>query len=363
MSLPAGEKARGVQGNVGGKIDGSQSGKLGERPGERPKGRPDEESGGKPSGKPGEGLVKSQAERESLDFVHAGVRYRFIRWHVDACEEDSASVYASRPCSARPVVLLHGFAQNALSWDGVASCLAQHHVMYALDFVGHGESERPSDQAPYEMDVVCEALLAFLRFVQCEHGGFAPAVVGYSMGGRIALAATVSALATESDIPFSMLVLESAGLGPASSDERDALARRNEENARRVQEEGVAKFMEAWERLPLFATQQTLPENVRLGVRKQRLSNDSFALARTFRGTGAQRMPHRSQSLAALASLCEKGIAVHYVAGQLDEKYAEVAKLLEREQVRVRVVPRVGHNVHLECPEAFLQILADILAR
>lgn len=318
-----------------------------------------------------EGLVKSLAEdpvknpveRESLDFVHAGVRYRFVRWRVDACEEGSASESASRPYSARPMVLLHGFAQNALSWDGVASYLAQHHVVYAFDFVGHGESERPSDQAPYEMNAVCEALLAFLRFVQCEHDGFAPAVVGYSMGGRIALAATMSALATDSDIPFSMLALESAGLGPATPDERDALARRNEENARRVQEEGVAKFMEAWERLPLFATQQTLPESVRLGVREQRLSNDSFALAQTFRGTGAQRMPYRSQSLAALASLQEKGIAAHYIAGQLDEKYVEVAKLLERERVRVRVVPRAGHNAHLECPEAFLQILADILAR
>ena len=46
------------------------------------------------------------AKREGF-FQHDGVRYRFAVWESEAAE-------------AAPVVLLHGFAQSAASWDGVA---------------------------------------------------------------------------------------------------------------------------------------------------------------------------------------------------------------------------------------------------
>ncbi len=327
--------------------------------------------------------------RQPCDFVHEGVRYRFVYWEG----------------SARPFVLLHGFAQSARTWDDIAPCLAAQHPVYALDFVGHGESDRPTDPAAYSMNAACEVLLAFLRYVQDENAGLAPIVVGYSMGGRMALVSAVRAIATVSsgsssaasadsdsrnasmsvvdhppdafdlipkedpsasscsatrptDLPFAALVLESAGLGPASSAERERVARRNEENARQLRDRGVAAFMDAWERLPLFATQRDLPQQVRAQVRDQRLSNDAEALARTFEGTGAHRMPSRSESLEALKCLRACGIPVLYLAGEYDEKYRATAEWLEAQQTaNVRIVSQAGHNTHLECPESFIHIL------
>jgi pimeloyl-ACP methyl ester carboxylesterase len=80
----------------------------------------------------------------------------------------------------RKLVLLHGGGANAHWWDGVAPALAagRFHVV-ALDFRGHGDSDRPEPRpGAFQRDLA--ALL--------EHLG-APdaALVGHSMGGHVAL--------------------------------------------------------------------------------------------------------------------------------------------------------------------------------
>ena len=346
---------------------------------------------------------KGAKMKASDTFSHVGVRYRFVRWGA------AAAGRAADACASRPFVLLHGFAQSARSWDDIAARLASRRLVYAFDFVGHGKSERPRDPAVYGMDAACGALLAFLQHVQDENAGCAPCVVGYSMGGRMALAAAARAL--PSGLPFGALVLESAGLGPASPAEREEAARRNGENARWLRAGGVAAFMDAWERLPLFATQRGLPSGVRACVREQRLDNDAEALARTFEGTGAHRMPDRAEVLATLQELQARGIPVCYVAGERDAKYRALAEQLAAQPaagtqaappvrvvagtqaapatratpgaqgavdtrsapsaqaastsqgafrpLTVRVVSQAGHNVHLERPAAFVRVLKE----
>ena len=328
--------------------------------------------------------------KKSYGFSYEGVRYRAVRWegkgagYVPASAGTRPSVIslasgnapvsgtflASDGLSAagipHPLVLLHGFAQSADVWDEVASRLACKRPVHAPDFVGQGESERPKDPAPYALKAVSDALLAFLRHVQQESGGLAPVVVGYSMGGRLALAAACQACAGEppaSSLPFSMLVLESAGLGPASPAEREEMARRNAENARRLREEGLAAFMEAWEQLPLFATQRALPADVRQRQRDQRLANDAEALARTFEGSGAHTMPDQEASLATIRALVAYGVPVRYVAGALDDKYGATADLVASQTPAVcHRVPAAGHNVHLEDAGAYVRLLEGIVS-
>ena len=322
--------------------------------------------------------------KKSYGFSYEGVRYRAVRW--EGANEASLASAGARPSvispasgnapasgtflasdglSAagipRPLVLLHGFAQSADVWDEVASRLACKRPVHALDFLGQGESERPKDPAPYALKAVSDALLAFLRHVQQESGGLAPVVVGYSMGGRLALAAACQACAGEP--PFSMLVLESAGLGPASPAEREEMARRNAENARRLREEGLAAFMEAWEQLPLFATQRALPADVRQRQRDQRLANDAEALARTFEGSGAHTMPDQEASLATIRALVAYGVPVRYVVGALDDKYGATADLVASQTPAVcHRVPAAGHNVHLEDAGAYVRLLEGIVS-
>lgn len=268
-----------------------------------------------------------------------GVRYRYLTWGADS---------RAQP----PIVLVHGFAQSARSWSIVAAMLAERRPVHAFELVGHGGSQVPASAMPYTLGAQGETLLAFLDHVKPVAAK--PVVVGYSMGGRVALAA-----AQRDPDAFGALVLESAGLGPASQVEREASAQRDAANARRLREVGVEAFMDGWERLPLFDTQRALPAEARARVRAARLANDAEALARTFEHAGQHTMPDRRETLAALDALAQAGASVLYLAGELDDKYRALASELAATSVRARIIPRAGHNVHLEAPEAFVEALYE----
>lgn len=102
-----------------------------------------------------------------------------------------------------PVVLLHGIGLDAsgVSWRHTLPSLADGHRVYALDFPGHGESEKPSRR--YTTAFFRATLEAFLD----EFGLNDAALVGVSMGGCVALGHAL-------DYPVEKLVLvDSYGLG------------------------------------------------------------------------------------------------------------------------------------------------------
>lgn len=177
------------------------------------------------------------------------------------------------------------------------------------------------------------------------------------MGGRVALAAASSQPETFARFAGG-LVLESAGLGPVDEREREDAAERDARNAAALRRDGLSAFMDAWERLDLFATQRDLPVSARERMRASRLANDAEALARTFEHAGQHAMPARVDVLAALASLRASGAPVRYIAGARDVKYRTLAESLEDEGLcEVRIVAGAGHNVHLEAPAAYLHAL------
>ena len=83
-----------------------------------------------------------------------------------------------------PFVLLHGMAATAAGWDGVARRLADAgRVVYALDFRGHGESDRP--ETGYDLATYGSDLAAALGGLGLE----APILVGHSLGAWVILEA------------------------------------------------------------------------------------------------------------------------------------------------------------------------------
>lgn len=273
-----------------------------------------------------------------------------------------------------PFLLLHGFGQSAASWAEVEALLVERLgdcAVYALDFPGHGEGAGTADLGPaaFEMSAVCESVRKFAQAILEKHG-VAPVIVGYSMGGRIALECLVRFGA---ELPASALVLESAGLGPHDDAARAAFKRRNLAWAQQVRDQGVSAFMEYWASLSLFASQAQLSDEKRVALHAGRVANNAEALALTFEGTGQHKQALENETLSALATAVDRGLPIAYFAGELDEKYVAVAgkinayfvhgganlpKCMElpkgRPGVSARVIPNAGHNVHLEAPEAFV---------
>jgi pimeloyl-ACP methyl ester carboxylesterase len=83
----------------------------------------------------------------------------------------------------RPVLLVHGLASNARTWDGVAARLAAAgHEVVAVDQRGHGHSEQTADGYTTPQ---CADDLAQLVEVLGFTGDRAPVVAGQSWGGNV----------------------------------------------------------------------------------------------------------------------------------------------------------------------------------
>src|SRR5262245_19678032 len=87
------------------------------------------------------------------------------------------------PSPGTPIVLVHGIADNALTWAMVIRLLAPEHEVYALDLPGYGLSGAPIGRDFATLEEMRDVLAAFVR----EHVVRPALVVGNSMGGWLAV--------------------------------------------------------------------------------------------------------------------------------------------------------------------------------
>ncbi len=86
-----------------------------------------------------------------------------------------------RPGGDVPLVLLHGITENARTWAPVIDGIDARCSVYALDFRGHGESDKPEDF--YD----AESYAADVRHFIDEVLGEPALVLGHSLGGVVAV--------------------------------------------------------------------------------------------------------------------------------------------------------------------------------
>jgi len=246
------------------------------------------------------------------------------------------------------LVLLHGFTGSAAMWEPHTRGLAQRFFTVAIDHMGHGESDAPADPKRYGVGFAVEDILSVLDHLKIHRAS----VLGYSMGGRVALALAI--IAPER---LSALILESASPGLRDAGARRARAAQDAALAEVIERDGIEGFVNRWERLPLFASQARLPEDVRARLRAQRLQNTPTGLANSLRGLG------QGVQLPMHEFLPQLRIPTLLVAGALDPDYCERGREMSQliMGARLEIVPDAGHAVHLEQPEAFRHLVAEFL--
>jgi 2-succinyl-6-hydroxy-2,4-cyclohexadiene-1-carboxylate synthase len=248
------------------------------------------------------------------------------------------------------LVLLHGFTGSAASWGEHLDILAADGMrVIALDMLGHGQSDTPGNPQRYSMEHCQADIPAALRELGVRQGE--AILLGYSMGGRIALYTAFSSF-------FRALILESASPGLATASEREERQRNDEALAELIERDGVAAFVEQWERLPLFASQQSLPIKLRQALHEQRLNNRASGLAQSLRGLGTGVQPALHDRLSALT------LPVLLITGELDQKFCGIARHMAQvlPQAQLQIVANAGHTVHLEQPRVFERIVRDFCA-
>jgi len=238
-----------------------------------------------------------------------------------------------RPGTGPRIALLHGFTQTGRSWRSIVERLPRDTDIWCPDAPGHGESRR------LRIDLETTAGLVVETVGRAR-------LVGYSMGGRIALRAAL-------DHPslVESLVLIGANAGIDDPVERARRVDDDEMLARSLETDGIDTFLRRWLSGPLFATLS--PEAADMEDRRR---NDAEGLASSLRlmGTGAQvplwsRLP---------AGEC----ALRYVAGELDTKFTEIGRRLVTSwgaPATLSLVSGAGHAAHLENPDAVASLLLE----
>lgn len=247
-----------------------------------------------------------------------------------------------------PVTLLHGFTLNGRSWNEVIARMPRRWMWIMPDLRGHGDT-RTAAGAPCTMD----ACSADLEMLWSSIGITSTHVVGYSMGGRLALHVATSL----PERVRSLLTLGAhAGL---DADARVARRQGDEALAARLEANGIEPFVNYWSAQPMFAGLERRGSAFTARLRAGRLANRPEGLAASLRGMGAAAMTPLWDELPRITAPST------FVAGEGDATYAAAARRLAAAvpHSRVVLIPRAGHAAHMERPAAFAKVLADHLER
>ncbi|HPB45584.1 MAG: alpha/beta fold hydrolase [Microthrixaceae bacterium] len=230
-------------------------------------------------------------------------------------------------------VLLHGFAQNRNCWGPLAGRLASERDVLALDLAGHGTASEVTADLWQSGQLVLDAI-----------GDQPAAVIGYSMGARVALHAALTRPEA-----IDRLVLISGTAGIDDPNEREQRRVRDEALAERIEDLGIDAFLDEWLALPMFAG---LTDETRF--LEQRRTNTAAGLASALRhsGTGTQE-PLWDR-------LGELTMPTLVIVGELDPTYEALGERLVDgigDSSMFVVVGNSGHSPHLEQPEAVIDLI------
>ena len=256
-------------------------------------------------------------------------------------------VVSTGPASAPRVVCLHGFLGDGEDWRPLVEYCGGRYRFDLVDLPGHGSSTGPYDFT------ACVAEL--IRLAQG-----ASALVGYSMGGRLALATAVAGVPS-----LRALIIVSASPGLDDGTVRAARLAEDEHRAGRLEAEGLPAFVRTWYDQALFASlarQPTLRERL-IQLRSQ---GSAVERANALRGLSVGNQPSYWDALGRLDT------PSLWVAGEEDASYTGIARRAAGSawravnlsgRGRALILPSAGHMPHIEQPEVCLAGIAEFLGQ
>jgi 2-succinyl-6-hydroxy-2,4-cyclohexadiene-1-carboxylate synthase len=260
---------------------------------------------------------------------------------------NGVSYYVEVYGQGEPLLLLHGFTGSVETWKPFVSRWPRWQLVM-VDIIGHGLTDSPDDVKRYEIECVAADLDAVLQHLGIKTTN----VLGYSMGGRLAL--TFAILYPHR---VKKLILESSSPGLKTVEERIERIKSDEALAMEIERYGVKRFIEKWENIPLFASQKRLPEKVQARIRAERLRNNEKGLANSLRGMGTGRQPSWWKRLPELT------MPTLLICGELDEKFcriaSEMAQLIPNSYISK--ISDSGHAIHVEQTEIFAKIVDEFI--
>src|SRR5262245_54332321 len=262
---------------------------------------------------------------------------------------DGINLYYEETGAGTPLLFVHEFAGETQSWLPQVRFFSRRYRCIAYNARGYPPSDVPEDGNAYSQQRAVDDIKGVL-----DHLGIAKAhICGLSMGGYATLIFGLT-------YPERALSLTVAGCGYGSvSADREAFRQDAELVARRFEQEGMAAVAEFYSRGP---TRVQFIDKDPAGWQE---FHDQFAResakghALTLRGVQMTR-----PSVLDLGGSMERlEVPTLIMTGDEDEPCLEPAIFMKRKirTAGLTVIPKAGHTINLEDPDAFNRALLDFL--
>lgn len=248
------------------------------------------------------------------------------------------------PRDAPALLFLHGFLGSSQDWQPVIDRLKDRYRCLAIDLPGHGRSIHLSP-ASYTFPVLVNEMLTLAWPAQII-------LIGYSMGGRVALA-----LAAQAPQRFKAVFIESASLGLANLVEKTQRLHHDRLLAQKLLQDGLENFLTFWYNQPLFTSLKKRLESNSDFLNKRR-SGQAAELAKALEGLSVGNQEDLRERIHAFQG------PMAYLAGKLDSKYVREGESLQSRHSSCTFFPveGVGHNIHEEDLDSYFHILESFLS-
>lgn len=173
-------------------------------------------------------------------------------------------------------------------------------------------------------------------------------LIGYSLGGRVALAALTRMSSTER-AKIRGLVLEGVHPGLVDDEARRERRQLDEARAQAIATQSAEAFLDQWYQQPIFGALASDDARRSALVHERAKTLDPSSIARVFGECSPGLVPPQWDTLKELTC------PILFVVGEHDARYRAVAQDIANAcpHVSVATIPNAGHNTHRDAPEAF----------
>ncbi|MGR3806329.1 2-succinyl-6-hydroxy-2,4-cyclohexadiene-1-carboxylate synthase [Pasteurella testudinis] len=238
------------------------------------------------------------------------------------------------------LVFLHGLLGDKQDWQAVIERLP-HFECIALDLPLHG-AQKSTIVADFAQ--TCGYLA---QKIQGAVGDAPYWLVGYSLGGRLALYYALQAQIERGKLQG--VIVEGANLGLGSAAEKQARWLNDQAWAQRFSTESPSAVLSAWYQQAVFSH---LNSAQRQALITKRAPNCGENIARMLLATSLAKQPDFTAKVRSAA------LPIHFFCGERDQKFCRQA---ENNQLNLTLIKRAGHNAHLENPTEFAAQLVALL--
>jgi pimeloyl-ACP methyl ester carboxylesterase len=258
-------------------------------------------------------------------------------------------LYYEEAGSGDPLLFCHEFAGECRSWEPQVRYFSRRYRVITYNARGYPPSDVPDDVSAYSQMQAVEDIVSLMRHLQLPDAH----LVGLSMGGYAVLH-----LGLHYPSLARSLVVGGCGYGSVAGD-RAKFQQDVEQTAMRIARDGMQAMAEFYSRGPTRVQFSDKDPRGWQEFAAQLAEHSAVGSALTFRGVQGQRPSVYDLE----AQMRQLQVPTLVIIGDEDEPCLEPALLMNRAIATsgLVVLPKSGHTINLEEPDAFNRAINDFL--